>query len=110
MFLEEHAALVSQLREPFNIAVSNALRYREVMRLKDMVDAENRNLTRELRYTTEDEIIGADGGLKEVMEMVKKVASLNSPVLLLERPASARRISPTPFITHLPGRKGLSLR
>ncbi|HOI73356.1 MAG TPA: sigma 54-interacting transcriptional regulator [Syntrophales bacterium] len=83
VFRDEHAALVSQLREPFNIAVSNALRYREVMRLKDMVDAENRNLTRELRYTTEDEIVGADGGLREVMEMVRKVASLNSPVLLL---------------------------
>jgi len=83
MFKREHADLISQLREPFNIAVSNALRYREVVRLKDMVDEENRNLTRELRYTTEDEIVGAGGGLKEVMEMVRKVASLNSPVLLL---------------------------
>ncbi len=83
MFNKSHACLVSQLREPVNIAVSNALRYREVMRLKDIVDAENRDLAQELRHITEDVIIGADSGLKEVMEMVRQVASLKSPVLLL---------------------------
>jgi len=83
MFNTLHACLVSQLREPFNIAVSNARRYREVIRLKDIVDAENRDLAQELRHTTEDEIVGADSGLKEVIGMVRQVASLKSPVLLL---------------------------
>jgi len=82
-FTREHADLVSQLREPFTIAVSNALRYRELIKLKDILDAENKDLTRELRYLTEEEIVGADGGLREVMEMVRQVASLKSPVLLL---------------------------
>ena len=83
MFKKSHASLVSQLREPFNIAVSNARRYREVVKLKEIVDDENQELTRELRYIKEDEIVGADCGLKEVMEMVRQVASLKSPVLLL---------------------------
>jgi transcriptional regulator with GAF, ATPase, and Fis domain len=83
MFNKSHASLVSQLREPFNIAVSNTLRYREVIKLKEMVDAENQDLTRELRYMTADEIVGADSGLKEVMEMVRLVAPITSPVLLL---------------------------
>ncbi len=83
MFKREHADLISQLREPFTIAVSNALRYRELNKLKDILDAENQDLTRELRYVTEDEIVGADLGLKEVMIMVRQVASLKSPVLLL---------------------------
>ena len=78
-----HSCLVGQLREPFNIAVSNALRYREVVKLKDIVDAENQALARELRHSSKDEIIGADNGLKEVMEMVRQVASLKNPVLLL---------------------------
>jgi transcriptional regulator with GAF, ATPase, and Fis domain len=82
-FKKAHARLVSQLREPLTIAVSNALHYREVMKLKEIVDAENEDLTRELRYITEDDIVGADGGLREVMEMVRQVASLKSPVLLL---------------------------
>lgn len=83
MFKKSHAVLVSQLREPFNIAVSNALRYREVIKLKEIVDDENLELTRELRNIKENEIVGADYGLKEVMEMVRQVASLKSPVLLL---------------------------
>ncbi len=83
LFKKSHAGLVAQLREPFNIAVSNALRYREVVKLKEIVDDENQELTRELRYIKEDEIVGADCGLKEVMDMVRQVASLKSPVLLL---------------------------
>ena len=83
MFNKSHARLVSQLREPFNIAVSNALRYREVIKLKDIVDAENQDLARKLRHISEDEIVGADCDLKEVMEMVRQVASLKNPVLLL---------------------------
>ncbi|MFA6412221.1 MAG: sigma 54-interacting transcriptional regulator [Syntrophales bacterium] len=83
IFKKSHATLVSQLREPFNIAVSNALRYREIVKLKEIVDNENLELSQELRYIKEDEIIGVDCGLKEVMEMVRQVASLKSPVLLL---------------------------
>jgi len=54
MFKNSHAGLVSQLREPFNIAVSNALRYREVIKLKEIVDDENLELTRELRNIKEN--------------------------------------------------------
>ena len=41
-FSKAHVHLVSLLREPFSIAMSNALRYEEVVKLKDIVDAENR--------------------------------------------------------------------
>lgn len=82
-FTEEHARLIAMLREPFAIALSNALRYEELVRLKEMVDAENRELNRELYNTSEDEIVGAEQGLKNVMEMVRQVASLASPVMLL---------------------------
>ncbi|HEU19967.1 MAG TPA: AAA family ATPase [Deltaproteobacteria bacterium] len=83
MFNKSHAQLVSQLREPLNIAVSNAIHYREVIKLKDMVDAENQELSRGLRHIAEDEIVGADCDLKEVMDMVRQVAPLKNPVLLL---------------------------
>ena len=63
--------------------MSNALRYEEVVKLKDIVDAENRELSRELRHFSGDEIVGAEYGLKATMEMVRQVAPLNSPVLLL---------------------------
>jgi transcriptional regulator with GAF, ATPase, and Fis domain len=82
-FTKTHAHLISLLREPFAIAMSNALRYQEVLNLKDMVDAEYRELSSELLYLSGDEIIGADFGLRRVMEMVRQVAPLDSPVMLL---------------------------
>lgn len=82
-FTKAHADLISLLREPFSIAMSNALRYEELAKLKDIVDAENRELNRELRQSSGDTIIGADYGLKDVLEMVRQVAPLNSPVMLL---------------------------
>lgn len=78
-----HAGLLALLRKPFDIAVSNALRYMEAVRLKEKLDAENRALNRELLHISGDEIIGADSGLKGVMEMVDQVAPLDSPAMLL---------------------------
>ena len=82
-FTGDHARLFALLREPFVIAMSNALRYEEVLRLKDMVDAENRELSREMLRGAEDEIVGAEYGLSGVMEMVRQVAPMGSPVMIL---------------------------
>jgi len=59
------------------------LRHQEVSRLKDMLADDNRYLFSELRLVSGDEIIGSDFGLRSVMEMVKQVAPIDSPVLLL---------------------------
>ncbi len=80
---QEHAHLFALLREPFSIAMSNALRYQEVFKLKDMLDVENRELSQELRRYCGDIIIGADNGLAGVMDMVRQVAPLSNPVMLL---------------------------
>jgi transcriptional regulator with GAF, ATPase, and Fis domain len=80
---EEHARLLTLLNEPFSIALSNFLRYRELRDLKDRLADDNQYLHRELRQISGEEIIGADSGLKGVIEMVRQVAPLESPVLLL---------------------------
>jgi len=82
-FNDEHGRLVSLLNEPFAIAFSNTLKHEEVLKLKDLLADDNRYLHRELLHLSGDEIVGADFGLKRVMEMVRQVAPLNSPVLLL---------------------------
>ena len=82
-FTEEHARLVSVLNEPFAMAFSNTLKHDEVLRLKDLLADDNRYLHRELLHLSGDAIVGADFGLKRAMEMVRQVATLNSPVLLL---------------------------
>ncbi len=82
-FSQHHADLISLLKEPFVIAMSNTLRYREVVKLKDLLTDDNKYLHRELRNIVGDDIIGANFGLKDVMEKVNQVADLDSPVLLL---------------------------
>ncbi len=80
---DEHLELLALLREPFYIALSNALAHREVNQLKDMLIDDNRYLQQELMHKSGDNIIGSNFGLKGVMEMVRQVADLDSPVLLL---------------------------
>jgi len=81
-FTREHAELVSLLREPFAIALSNSVRYQKVRELKELLAEDNRFLHNELRQIAGEEIIGADFGLRGVMDMVRQVAPLFSPVLL----------------------------
>jgi transcriptional regulator with GAF, ATPase, and Fis domain len=82
-FNEEHAQLLSLLTEPFLVSLSNAMKHQEVIKLRDRLADDNRFLHRELYKLTGDKIIGSDFGLKETMELVDRVASTNSPVLLL---------------------------
>jgi formate hydrogenlyase transcriptional activator len=82
-FKVEHLKLVLLLKEPLIIAMSNTLRHREVLRLKDLLADDNRYLHGELRRLSGDEVVGANFGLRDVMYEVQQVAALDSPVLLL---------------------------
>ncbi len=82
-FDEHHARLYANLKVPFFVAMSNALKHREILNLKDLLADDNRYLHGELRRLSGDEVIGANFGLKEVMHKVQQVAELDSPVLLL---------------------------
>lgn len=82
-YTRDHAALLDLLREPFAVALSNYVRYCEVLELKDLLSEENRYLQAELQRLNSTEIIGADFGLRSVMEMIRQVAPLTSPVMLL---------------------------
>ncbi|MGD9212517.1 MAG: sigma 54-interacting transcriptional regulator, partial [Desulfobacteraceae bacterium] len=82
-FNQHHVQLLSLLNEPFAIALTNSLRYRELQILRDRLADDNRYLQNELRTLSGGEVIGAEFGLKQVMEMVRQVAPLKSPVLLL---------------------------
>ncbi len=82
-YTSAHAELVALLHDPLSIAMSNALKHQEVLKLKDMLADDVQYLHQELLRISGDEIVGERSGLKGVMEMVRLVASLNSPVLLL---------------------------
>ena len=91
-FSREHANLLTLLREPFAIALSNSIRYQELLRLKELLAEDNRFLHSELRQLAGEEIIGADFGLRGVMDMVRHVAPLVSPVLLLGETGTGKEV------------------
>ena len=82
-FTEEQLAWVLMLKEPMVIAMANALKHREVLKLNDILADDNRYLHGELRRLSGDDIVGADFGLKHVMHQARQVAPMDSPVLLL---------------------------
>ncbi|MBW2065938.1 MAG: sigma-54-dependent Fis family transcriptional regulator [Deltaproteobacteria bacterium] len=81
-FSEEHLRLFSMLNEPFAIALTNALRYDELNQFKNILADDIRYLHKRLQSSAGEIIVGENFGLREVMEMVRGVAPLGSPVLL----------------------------
>ena len=82
-FTREHAEIFGLLKLPFAVAIQNATRYREILRLKELLADDNRFLQQELIRDSGTQIIGADFGLRDVMAATRQVASHDSPVLLL---------------------------
>ncbi len=87
-----HAALLEQVKEPIALAMSNAWRYRELERLRDRLIEDNRALSQEIQHAAGVEVVGADFGLATVMELVRRVAPLSSPVLLLGETGTGKEV------------------
>ena len=82
-YTEQHAHYLFSLHDPFAIAMSNAIKHENVINLKDQLTDDIQYLNKELSHITGEEVIGKDGGLKDVMRMVQQIAAIDSPVLLL---------------------------
>ncbi len=91
-YISEHASLLSMVSDPFAIAISNALRHQELLKLKNMLEDDNRYYHHELRHLSGDEIIGKDFGLKETVAMAMQVAPLNNPVILLGETGTGKEV------------------
>jgi transcriptional regulator with GAF, ATPase, and Fis domain len=91
-FTPEHADLMRQLNAPFAIALSNALRFQQLESLRDRLADDNRDLRSQLREESLVEVIGADFGLRDLMEMVRQVAPSTSPVLLLGETGTGKEV------------------
>ncbi len=92
-FHEEHVDLAAALLDPFSAALENDHRLRELRSLREAVEAENRTLLSKLgRHDISDSIIGAETGLKPVMEQVEKVSRSDAPVLILGETGSGKEV------------------
>lgn len=88
----EQVRLLSLLNEPFAIALSNYLRFQELNRLKELLEDDSRYFQEELKRKAGAEVVGAEFGLKPVIEQVRQVAPLNSPVLLLGETGTGKEV------------------
>jgi transcriptional regulator with GAF, ATPase, and Fis domain len=91
-YSESDARRLAQLREPFAIAMANALKHQELHDLKERLVSDNRYLSHELLCHSGDEVIGADGGLREVMTRVEQTAHLKNTVLLLGETGTGKEV------------------
>ncbi len=82
-FTKAHAKQLAPLREPFAIAMANALKHQQMVQLKEQLASDNRYLSSALISQSGDEVIGADAGLKPVMEQVNQIAHLKNTILIL---------------------------
>ncbi len=82
-YSKEHGNLFKLLKESAAMAMSNALRYRELQTIQEELKDENKLLIKELGEVKKCKVIGETTGLIHVMDMVNRVAPNQSPVLIL---------------------------
>lgn len=88
-----YAPLVQALLEPIAVALANDQRLHELARLREAVEADNRALLSRLqRQDITDAVVGAESGLRSVMERVEQVARTDAPVLILGETGSGKEV------------------
>jgi transcriptional regulator with GAF, ATPase, and Fis domain len=92
-FDAEDEELVRALLEPFAVAMENDRRGRELVSLREALEADNRSLLSRLdRHDISESIVGAETGLKTVMEQIELVARSDVPVLILGETGSGKEV------------------
>jgi transcriptional regulator with GAF, ATPase, and Fis domain len=81
------------MAEPIAVAFANDAHVRELARLREAVEADNRALLSRLdRESVSEAIVGAEAGLRDVMERIGQVAPTDVPVLILGETGSGKEV------------------
>jgi len=85
--------LWSELREPLSAALRSHLQRLEIGRYREALEADKQALLSRLdRQEIAEAVVGADGGLRAVVERVAQVAQTDAPVLLLGETGSGKEV------------------
>jgi transcriptional regulator with GAF, ATPase, and Fis domain len=110
-FTDAHAALLTGLAAPLAVALVNDARLHEFTRLREALEADRRALLQRLdRIEVSDAIVGADSGLRRVMERVEQVAPTDVPILLLGETGSGKEVVARAIHTRSRRRQGPIVR
>ena len=91
-FHQRHLELLQTVSRPVTIALANALAHERIKRTSELLAEDNRFLRKEFYLQAADEIIGQDGGMSNVMHMVRQVAPLNNTVVLLGETGTGKEL------------------
>jgi transcriptional regulator with GAF, ATPase, and Fis domain len=92
-FRADHQDLVRSLLDPFTVALENDRRVSELVALREALEADKRSLLSRLeRHDITDSIVGAETGLRPVMEQIERVAPADAPVLILGETGSGKEV------------------
>lgn len=85
--------ICQQLAEAFGVALHNSQQWRELQKLREVAEADRQKLLFRLeRQDISDSIVGAETGLRTVMERVGQVSHADVPVLLLGETGSGKEV------------------
>lgn len=91
-YTDDDLRIWALVNEPAAIALANHLQYREVIRVKDLLADDKTYLQNELRRGIGGTLVGADFGLKDVMDKVRRVSPIMSPVLLVGETGTGKEV------------------
>jgi hydrogenase-4 transcriptional activator len=106
-FNARHVALMRVLLDPLSVALANDQQLHELATLREAAEAEKRSLlTRLGRKELGDTIVGADSGLRAVMERVELVARSDVPVLIFGETGAGKELLARAIHTRSPRSAG----
>jgi len=105
-YTQDHAQLLASVSDPFAIALWNALAHQELLRRKDELLDDKHFLSREMSHITTKDIIGSNGGLRNVVEMVRQVAPLSNTVLIMGETGVGKEVIASAIHYASPRREG----
>jgi len=110
-FDDSHAQLAQALLEPFSAALENDRRLREMAALREAAEADRRSLLARLgRREIVQAIVGADAGLRHVLERVDVVSRSDVPVLLLGETGTGKEVVARAIHARSPRHEGPFIR
>ncbi len=92
-FEQVHLEVLGELLDPLSVALANDWGLREIRTHREAAEADRQSLLARLgRREISDAIVGADSGLRSVMERVEQVARANVPVLIFGETGSGKEV------------------
>jgi transcriptional regulator with GAF, ATPase, and Fis domain len=111
LFQDKHAEMLEAMREPFSVALENDRRLHEIAALREAAEADRRSLLHRLgRTDITDRVVGAESGLRPVMERVELVSRSDAPVLILGETGSGKEVIARAIHNHSQRREGPFIR